>query len=143
MVYNSEAEIYELVEAFEMRTLPKEKWDHAAHLTVGLYYSLKYAPPIAQKFMRRGICWLNCVHGTINSRTSGYHETLTLFWLDAIVEIIRTNPGKDLVELANTVLGLRGDPDLPLRAYSRERLFSPAAREGYLRPDLYYFRKAA
>lgn len=143
MKYNSDEEIFSIVKDFEGRTLAKENWTHETRLTVGLYYTLKHARPIAQKLMRRGICWLNCVHGINNSRTSGYHETLTVFWLDTIAEIVKRNPRKDLAELANTVIETCADERMPLRTYSAQLLFSPVARESYVEPDLYYFQRAA
>jgi hypothetical protein len=44
--------------------------------------------------------------------------------------------GESLGMLANDLAALYGDTQLPLKFYSRERLFSAEARLGYVTPDL-------
>lgn len=135
MIYKSDEEIKNLVKAFETRTLSKEEWTHAAHLTVGLYYCLNCPFALAKNWMRDGIHWLNDAHGTPNTETSGYHETLTVFWLLTIEEFVgKTNCG-GLAELANRLIA-SCDTKLPLKFYSRELLFSAEARARYVEPDL-------
>ena len=81
MIYNTDKEVELLIETFEKRTLPKTEWTHAAHLIVGLYYCFHHPFGVAKNLMSDGIYWLNDAHGTANTETSGYHETLTVFWL--------------------------------------------------------------
>ena len=86
--------------------------------------------------MRDGIHWLNDRHGTPNTDTSGYHETLTVFWLKQIWNFLDDRHDvKNLEVLANELIERFNDPDLPLRYYSREALFSAEARRDYLHPD--------
>jgi len=90
--------------------------------------------------MRTGIYRLNDAHGTPNSDTSGYHETLTVFWLRMIADYLKNNGReKGLTELANNLTATMNDAKLPLKFYSRERLFSVAARLNYIEPDLEEF----
>ena len=86
MNYQRDEEIYLLVKAFEERTLPKSEWTHAAHLTVGLYYCYHNPLGVAKNLMSDGIYWLNDTHGTANTETSGYHETITIFWLETVAK---------------------------------------------------------
>lgn len=137
MIYKSDEEVERLVKAFEERTLPKAEWTHSAHLTVGLYYCFHHPFGSAKNLMSDGIYWLNDAHGTPNTSASGYHETLSLFWLRTISAFLEKNlHEKNLAVLANRLIASSGDPKLPFRFYSRELLFSPAARAGFVAPDL-------
>ena len=140
MIFTRDEEVNELAEAFEERTLAKSDWTHAAHLVVGLYYCYNHPFGIAKNLMTDGIHWLNDAHGTPNTKTSGYHETITVFWLKTVNEYLdRTGRGKGLAELANGLLADCNDPHLPLKYYSRERLFSTEARMHLVEPDLKNF----
>jgi hypothetical protein len=135
MIYKTDEEVKVLVKAFEERTLSKEEWTHAAHLTVGLYYCLNYPFAAAKNWMTEGILRLNDAHGTPNTETSGYHETLTMFWLLTIEEFVGKTKYETLAETANRLIACC-DTKLPLKFYSRELLFSPEARARYVKPDL-------
>jgi hypothetical protein len=137
LVYKNDSDVISLVTAFEERTLLKENWTHAAHLTVALYYCLHYPFGVAKNLMSDGIHWLNDTHGTPNTETSGYHETLTVFWMRTVKEFLDKHEGSEsLAMLANDLVALCNDSKLPLKFYSRELLFSPHARACYVEPDL-------
>ena len=136
MIFNSNDEVYTLVKAFEDRTIVKSAWTHSAHLVVGLYYCRTLPFAVAKNVMRDGICWLNDMHGTPNTDDSGYHETLTVFWLKRIWNYLDQHPASSgLATLANDLVERFKDPDLPLRYYTSERLFSASARRDYVTPD--------
>lgn len=129
-------DLYTLVKAFENRTLSKCEWTHPAHLAVGLYYCRTLPFAVAKNVMRDGIHWLNDRHGTPNTETSGYHETLTVFWLKRIWNFLDERcEERNLAALSNELIEKFNDPDLPLKYYSRETLFSAEARRDYLSPD--------
>jgi hypothetical protein len=137
MIYKTDEEVYLLAKAFEERTLSKADWTHAAHLVVGLYYCYHNPFGVAKNLMSDGIYWLNDAHGTPNSETSGYHETLTAFWLKTVADYLAKNGReKGLAVLANGLIESVNDTKLPLRFYSPERLFSVEARMIYVEPDL-------
>jgi hypothetical protein len=143
MKFKDKEEIKELVRAFEACTLPKEEWTHEAHLTVGLYYLVHHPFGVAKNLMSDGICWLNDKHGTPNTDTSGYHETMTHFWLTAISEFLNSNAEESNISaLTNGMLLELNDRNLPLKKYSRELLFSPLARREYVPPDLEGFQSS-
>lgn len=140
MFYKHDDEIEILFAAFENRTISKADWTHAAHLTVGLYYCFHHPFGVAKNLMSDGIYRLNDAHGTPNTETSGYHETLTVFWLKTIAAFLEENAAeKSLAVLANDLLAACDDTKLPLKYYSRELLFSTEARLKYIEPDLENF----
>ena len=136
MIFRTDEEVHILAKAFEERTLPKADWTHAAHLAVGLYYCYQNPLGVAKNLMSDGIYWLNDAHGTANNDSSGYHETITVFWLRTIANYLdRVGRDKTLAELANGVVRTFDNPNLPLQFYSRECLFSPRARLSFVEPD--------
>ena len=104
--FRTNEEIFSLVRRFGDCTLPRTEWTHAAH-------------------------------DIVTTPTGGYHETLTIFWLRVVRSFLEggRNEGRSLVSLANE-LAAEADSGLPLRHYTRERLFSPEARAGWVEPDL-------
>ena len=137
MIFTRDEEVLELAKAFEERTLPKSEWTHAAHLVVGLYYCYHHPLGVAKNLMSDGIYWLNDAHGTPNTETSGYHETITVFWLRTVANFMeKTGREHGLANLANNLIAFCSDTNLPLKYYSRERLFSTEARLNYVEPDL-------
>ncbi len=126
-----------LVEAFVARTLAKRDWTHEAHLRVGLWHALRYADGAALNLLRERIRAYNDATGVANTTSSGYHETLTRFYLHIIRHFIGSaDLRRPIDELARSLIEQWGDRDLPLRHYSRERLFSAAARSEWIEPDL-------
>ncbi len=70
------------VKEHENCTLSKEEWTHETHLIVGLYVVLHYGRNAFQE-MKRRVWQYNEAKGKGNNGT-GFHTTLTLFWLWAI-----------------------------------------------------------
>jgi DNA-binding NtrC family response regulator len=137
VAFNSLEDILSLMREFESRMLSRKRWTHAAHLCVALWYLLQYDWPEAVRRVREGIRLLNEAHGVENTPERGYHETLTLFWLSFVRAYLarERNEGRSLVALSNE-LAASADARLPLAFYTRERLFSRAARFGWVEPDL-------
>jgi hypothetical protein len=139
--YTHEADITQIVFAFQQRTLPLEAWTHNAHLTVALWHVREYGALASVCLLRGNIIAYNIAVGTPNTTQRGYHETLTLFWIAIIdmwlVEFRAMQPHADLTMLCNTFLtseyALR---ELPLRYYEQEELFSVYARAMWLLPTL-------
>jgi len=127
-------EIEALVRSFEDTTLPRECWDHAAHLTVALWYLKHHPVEEATRRMREGIQRYNhAVHNDI-----AYHETLTLAWLALIRRFQgHFDRGQRLEELAARMIDGLCDKQLLFHFYSRERLLSDDARQRWVAPDLH------
>lgn len=135
--YHSAADVRTLVSRFERCTLPREDWTHAAHLTVALWYLMHHDPETALELVREHIKRYNEATGAVTTRLRGYHETLTVFWMRVVRSYLETsyNEGRSLASLANELTS-RANKNLPLRYYSRERLFSWEARTSWVEPDL-------
>src|SRR5262245_46179590 len=119
--------------AFHDRALSHAEWTHTAHLRVAWLHLARYALDEAHLRMRVGIIRLNAAHGLVGTEKRGYHETLTRVWLGLVREASRRTPCADSASFL-AAPGL--ERDAPLRYYSRERLFSVAARAMYVAPDL-------
>ena len=134
--YRAAEEIASLVSAFDDCSLPRPEWTHAAHLTVALWYLLRHDAGEATNLIRAGILRYNAAHGIAATPTGGYHETLTLFWIRCVRQYLAAHTqDTPLLALANGLVA-RYDKNTPLKYYTRERLFSPVARAGWVEPDL-------
>ena len=135
--YRTSAEVLRLVREFEACTLPRAEWTHGAHLVVALCYLVRHEEAEATKLIRDRIQRYNKACGVETTKTSGYHETITLFYVRIIRRFLSAaNPDCTLVALANSLTDACGDKNLPLEYYSRERLMSWEARTGWLEPDI-------
>ena len=133
----AEREVERLVREFEAYTLPGERWTHEAHLTVALWYLTRHADAEATRLIREGIQRYNLSRGVEMTRTSGYHETITLFYIRAIRRYLKSAcEARTFAELLEGMIATCGERNFPFEYYSRERLLSWEARTGWLEPDL-------
>ncbi len=133
--YSSDDEINDLIRRFEAANIARKDWHHAEHLVVALYYVNTFRPDTALVKMRDGIFRLLRSFAVDLSKEMPYHETLTVFWI-CIVEVFNNSTnGLTLWEKANGLVG-KYDRDHPLKFYSRELLFSDAARQTFVPGDL-------
>lgn len=134
--FSSDTQVREFVSQFADRTLPRESWTHAAHITVAVVYLRSLPEESVLGTLRDDICAYNVACGVRNTKTSGYHETLTRFWLRAVQDTLRvTSAELPLHEQANWVCERLSDSRLPLRHWERDALLSPFARANWLEPD--------
>lgn len=134
--YTSEIEITDLFEGFCSRTLEKEKWTHFAHLTTGLCFLQQYELHEATCRMKSGIVSYNLSVGGENTGTGGYHETLTIFWMEVLHFYATEFPEYSLLELCNQFLqSPLADKKLPFYFYDQELLMSPLYRARFVAPD--------
>jgi hypothetical protein len=133
----TDAEIAALVEGLLDRSLPKDQWTHAAHLTA----TLKLVR-LRDANLERDLPWVirtyNVAVGGKNTETMGYHETITQAYLAAIRAFETALPAgtSDAEAVALLLETPLGDKDWPLTHWSRERLFSVDARRWWVDPDL-------
>jgi hypothetical protein len=121
-----------LIEGFERATLPKERWTHAAHLTVALWYVRDAGAEGALARMREGI--LRYV-AAIGADPAAYHETVTRAWVEVLAAFDRAHGGMGFAEASRVAVERFGDKLYLRRHYSPERIASPEARAGWLPPD--------
>ncbi|HEY3189570.1 MAG TPA: hypothetical protein VGJ70_18930, partial [Solirubrobacteraceae bacterium] len=80
--------------------------------------------------VREGLRHFTAAHG----QAARYHDTLTTAWARVVGHHAAQATGDFEAFLASNPRLL--DRDLLTAHYSRERLFSPAARAGFVEPDL-------
>lgn len=126
----------EFIAAFERCTLARGDWAHAAHVRMAWIY-LTREPDFTAALgrIRTGIQRLNAHFGT---RPDKYHDTVTVAYAALIRQRIERDPKvpgwPQFAERYPELLDWSSP--LPLRYYSKDRLFSRAAHEGYIEPDL-------
>lgn len=133
----SNADIAALAQRLLDHSLPKAEWTHAAHLTATLRL-VRTRDADLERDLPNIIRTYNVAVGGVNDDKSGYHETITQAYLAAIRAFdAALPPGLDDAEAARRLLASAlGDKDWPLTHWSRERLFTPEARLGWVDPDL-------
>ncbi|PSB42887.1 hypothetical protein C7B67_24640 [filamentous cyanobacterium Phorm 6] len=137
IIYRSPKEIDSLIHAFQECSLPRNQWTHAAHLTVALWYLFYDSESEAINAIRHGIKHYNSVQGIESTKDSGYHETLTLFWVKTVRGYLaEESQNQSIVSLANGLIAQYADGTLPFRYYTRDRLMSWEARLNWVEPDL-------
>lgn len=133
---STEAEIERIARGLIDRSLPKPEWTHAAHFAAALWLlrhrgdaALREMPPLIRSY--------NDETGTANTDTSGYHETITLASLRAARAWLAERAAVPLHLTLNELLASQfGRSGWPLAYWSRELLFSVAARRRWVDPDL-------
>jgi len=121
----------ELARAFERGDVSNADFHHESHLRVAWVYlneptSLADATDRMAAALRR--------FAASAGKAEKYHHTLTVFWVAVLADAgraMRGAPARDVLRAYPELL----DKDLALAFYSRDRLFSDAARLGWVAPD--------
>ena len=130
--FATDEEIAELVRRFESCEINPADFRHYQHLTVALWYVRQLPYELAAEKLRAGIQKLAAAYGK-----SGYHETITLFWLMMVRDFAApADADERICALANRLVVCCGDKDLIKKYYSEELIASAEARDGWVEPDL-------
>src|SRR5215470_15970658 len=130
-------EIENLIREFESGALPRDQWDHKAHLTIACWYLVRYPEPEAARRIRKGIQRYNKSAGIVTTRENGYHESITMFWVSMVKNFLRNATLEcSIVGLINNLVDRYGNKRLPYEYYSRDLLMSLEARLNRVEPDL-------
>jgi len=126
-----------MVAQFERGTLPKEKWTHAAHVIMAAWYCAGTPIPEAVGKIREGIKRYNVSVGGKNTDSSGYHETITLFFATTIARYLITTGVCELTDESLAVFLTQPffAHDYIFQFYSKELLMSTRARRSWVEPD--------
>ena len=136
LYFSSDAEIERIGQGLIDRSLPKVEWTHAAHFAAALWM-LRHPQMLAERDMPALICAYNEATGVANTDSSGYHETITLASLRAARGWLADRTDVALYRVLNELMNsCFGRSDWLLKYWSRERLFSVAARRCWVGPDL-------
>lgn len=136
--YASDRDVALIAERLLDRTLPKSEWTHAAHCAVTVYLMRERPDIDLARALPTIIRRYNEATGTPNTDSSGYHETITRFYLKAIGHFLARLP-QDLsvLEVCDRFLASAfGARTFPLDFYSKDRLFAVEARHSWVEPDL-------
>jgi hypothetical protein len=135
--FSTPAQVEAFITAFEARRLPRDQWTHHGHLVAGLWYVTRVGYPECLDTVRMRIWQHNESVGTANTDDGGYHETVTRAYLQSIAQFVASSSSHVFETL---VTGLLTSPvaqkDWLLRFYSKEVLFSVAARREWIAPDV-------
>ena len=130
-------EANDLVHKWETGQLGKDDWTHEMHLIMGHAMIARFGKN-ALPAMRERIIRHNESIGTINSDSTGYHETLTVYWLWLIRRFMLD---KNLTTFDETTVDeLVYEESLAkrnewLKFYKEETIKSVAARRGFVPPE--------
>jgi hypothetical protein len=129
--YKTEKEIRTLVDAFEGCTFHPSEFRHYQHLAVALWYVRNLSFEEATERVRTGIRRLAETYGK-----TGYHETITIFWLRIVSAFVAEHEDESLPALANALIDKCVDKDFIGQYYSAELLATPKAKAEWVEPDL-------
>ena len=136
-LFATDAEIRRIGAGLLDRSLPRVDWTHEAHLAACLWIVAERPDIDPDRDLRGIISGYNIAVGGVNDDTQGYHETVTRCFIHAVRLHLAGSEEGGLVARVNALLASPfGQRDWPLVFYSREHLFSVAARRTIVEADL-------
>lgn len=118
---------------FEACRVTPAAFDHRAHVRLAYGYLVGHDSDAAATAVRTVLQRFIRHHGVEPAK---YHETLTRAWVLAVRHFMELGPPAASAEEFIAGHPALLDPKIMLTHYTRERLFSPEARAGFLAPDL-------
>jgi hypothetical protein len=122
----------DFLRAFEDLSFPAELFHHREHIRVAWLYLKASDATRASERMSEGIRRFANHHGA----TQKYHHTLTLAWMRLVAAALAETPEGFAFERFLTEHPQLKETKLLDKYYSKERLQTPAAREGWAEPDV-------
>ena len=92
------ADLDALAARFEAAAIPSTEWKHETHLVMGAWHVARYGAEAALERLRAGIRRLNAAHGTVDSDTRGYHETITRAYVRVIAAFLRVRAPEEALD---------------------------------------------
>ena len=120
-----------ILRGIEGLSLPKTAWTHEAHLLACWATLDERSAEDALAHLRSTIRRYNEATGTANTETSGYHETLTVYFVYTIDHLRQESVSLDEM-LVHPSCGRRG----PLAHWTSELFMAAGARAAWTLPDL-------
>ncbi|HEY3742510.1 MAG TPA: hypothetical protein VGL53_21825, partial [Bryobacteraceae bacterium] len=115
--------------------MPRYCWTHAAHLAMCAARLFEENPSTVDR-IRTGIQHYNHSQGIVTTPTFGYHETLTLFWIETVRGYLKeTSPETRLAAVCGTIKTFGLANDLPRKRYTFDVFQSTEARARWIPPD--------
>ncbi len=129
--YKSDDDLRSLVNEFEACSFHPSEFKHYQHLAVVLWYVSTLPYNDARRQMKLGIQRLAATYGK-----TGYHETITEFWLRMVRGFLLESRSESIAAMANQLIEKYGNKNLILDYYSAELLASPEAKGEWVAPDV-------
>lgn len=130
--FKDDEEIRSLVGAFETCEIHPAEFKHYQHLAVAFWYVAELPYGQATEKMRNGIQQLAAAYGK-----TGYHETITLFWLRMVRDFFSRAPKDEPISaVVNRLIKKYANKNLISDYYSVELLNSNKAKHEWIEPDL-------
>ena len=138
MTFTSLADIDRIYFGIIDKSLPKSEWTHEAHFAAAVAMCLRQ-PAHAFDRISETIKSYNVATGVENTDTDGYHYTITKASMMATQSVISEAPDDTaVIDITNMMItGKYGKPDWLLAHWSKDVLFSVAARRGWVAPDIH------
>lgn len=135
--FTADVEVVAIGEGLADASYPLRLFRHDAHCAATVYFLMCRPDLDLDQALPAMIRRYNEANGGRNTDSAGYHHTITMFHLRAIRAFLAALPaGTGLAEACNRLLDTPiGRKDFMLAYYSKERLFSVAARRGWVEPD--------
>jgi hypothetical protein len=129
--FSCDAEVHELVDAFESGTIAPSQFNHAAHMATALNYLAALPFADASVRMRAALLQFTARHGI-----HVYHETITTFWMRLLAHLAK-GPYRDvpLWSRINLIVKRWEHAGVLEAHYSRELIHSKVARQTWVLPD--------
>ncbi|OWQ95030.1 hypothetical protein CDQ92_17270 [Sphingopyxis bauzanensis] len=136
-LFERDTDIRALGESLLACTLPREAWTHEAHLGACLWLLSERTDIDVDAQIGTIIGRFNESVGGVNDDTQGYHDSITRAYVAGVRLFLSETEETELAARVNAMLRSDvGRRDWPLRFYSRDLLFSIAARRRFVDPDL-------
>jgi len=138
MYFLDEAAIERVASGVIDRTLPRSEWTHAGHFAAALWLCRYRRDLTEADEIRKLISRYNEATGTPNTDTGGYHHTITVASMRGAATYLAGHPENAPLHAVHTTLMASrfGDPAWLFAYWSREVLFTVAARRGWVEPDI-------
>jgi hypothetical protein len=134
---DSEEALDQFLEAFFHHTLPRAEWTHAAHVTLAASQLYEADVTAVLPRVRCGIRSYNEAIGIKNTDTSGYHETLTVFWLKVVAQKLSQLQASSRLDAVRGAVAAYGEERaLHKLYYSVDIVSETTARHQWVGPDL-------
>lgn len=121
---------------FEGGTYPISSWKHREHVVMASWYLLQLPLHEATPTIRAGIQRYNLAQGGENTSTSGYHETLTIFWTRILASALEAAKGDVLTRVRAVATEFGSKTNLFREYYSGDVVKDIEARASFVEPDL-------
>jgi len=126
----------EFIQQFESCTFPFEQWHHRAHVKLAYLYAVRFGRDVAAQKLRDGIRAYNAANKVQDTPASGYHETMTMAWLQIIWVTIQEYGERATANEFFDFHPQLGQKKILRLFYSPELFMSARAKHEFVEPDL-------